>query len=308
MWSKEQVKILKSGVAAWNAWRNEHPDVRPDLSGANLTRANLRGANLNGADLTYANLGHAVLTNLKGANLRGANIVDTVFANVDLSQAKGLETAKHRGPSPISTSTLQRSHGQTPEVFLKGCGLSDWEIQGAKLYNPELTEDERTVILYEISRLQGEQPINFHRVFISYTRKDEPFVEAIEKRLDEKGVRCWWDVHDMKAGRLERQIDRAIDLNPLVLLVLSERSVESDWVEWEASRARDLEKRLKREGTPRDVLCPVALDDAWKNCDWPGYLRQQIEDYNILDFSGWEDDKHLAEQFGKLYDGLVLHY
>ena len=142
----------------------------------------------------------------------------------------------------------------------------------------------------------------------SYTREDSPFVEALEKLFDEKGVRYWRDVHDLKAGRLERQIDRAIDLNPLVLLVLSERSVKSDWVEWEAAKARELEKQYRQAGNPRDVLCPVALDDAWKTSDWPPVLRRQIEDYNILDFSRWQDDEEMAEAFGRLYEGVILNY
>ena len=107
----------------------------------------------------------------------------------------------------------------------------------------------------------------------------------------------------MKAGRLETQIDRAIRFNPTVLLVLSEHSVESDWVEWEVRKARELEKELKR-----DVLCPVALDAAWKSCPWPGRLRAQIEEYNILDFSAWRDAASFERQFGKLLDGLKLFY
>ena len=102
---------------------------------------------------------------------------------------------------------------------------------------------------------------------------------------------------------METQIDRAIRLNPTVLLVLSENSVESDWVEWESAKARELEKELGR-----DVLCPVALDEAWKTCSWPGPLRRQIEDYHILDFSGWRDTATLERQFGKLLDGLSLFY
>ena len=203
-----------------------------------------------------------------------------------------------------------RSHGQLPRAFLKGCGLTDWEIENARLWDPNLTNDEITTTLYEINRLRGEQPINPFRVFISYTRNkdkngrsDEPFAEALEKHFDEKGMRYWRDVHDLKAGRLERQIDHAIDLNPLVLLVLSERSVESDWVEWEAAKARKVEKELGR-----DVLCPVTLDDAWKTCAWPGPLRRQIADYHILDFSGWQDAVTLERQFAKLLDGLKLFY
>ena len=46
---------------------------------------------------------------------------------------------------------------------------------------------------------------------------------------------------------------------------------------FERLEARKLEKVLKR-----DVLCPVALDDAWKTCDWPGPLRRQTEDYEGL--------------------------
>jgi uncharacterized protein YjbI with pentapeptide repeats len=53
-------------VAAWNAWRAENPNIRPDLRGAVLNRTDLRGA-----DLSEANLEGAALT---GANLSGANL------------------------------------------------------------------------------------------------------------------------------------------------------------------------------------------------------------------------------------------
>ena len=95
----------------------------------------------------------------------------------------------------------------------------------------------------------------------------------------------------MKAGKVEKQIDRAIRLNPTLLLVLSEHSVESDWVRWEVEQARRLEKE-----TGQDILCPVALDASWKTCKWPGPLRSQIEDYNVLDFSEWRDDVVLDRQ------------
>jgi hypothetical protein len=34
MANDEHIALL--GVAAWNAWRNENPNIRPDFSGANL--------------------------------------------------------------------------------------------------------------------------------------------------------------------------------------------------------------------------------------------------------------------------------
>ncbi len=112
----------------------------------------------------------------------------------------------------------------------------------------------------------------------------------------------------MKAGRIEKQIDRAMRLNPTVLLVLSVHSVESDWVEWEASKARELERQYRNEVKPRDILCPVALDDAWKSCDWPGPLRRQIEKYFILDFSAWREQETFDRQFERLIEGLGLFY
>ena len=166
-----------------------------------------------------------------------------------------------------------------------------------------MTEDERTAITYEILRLQGEQPIQVNPLFVSYSHRDAVFVEKLERLFDKRGIRYWRDVHDLKAGRLETQIDRAIRLNPTILLVLSEHSVESDWVEWEVRKARELEKELKRE-----VLCPVALDEAWKSCPWPQRLRVQIEEYNILDFSDWRKPATFEKQFVKLIDGLGLFY
>jgi hypothetical protein len=49
MANDEHVALLKQGVAAWNdawdAWRDENPDIRPDLSYADLSETNLKGAN-----------------------------------------------------------------------------------------------------------------------------------------------------------------------------------------------------------------------------------------------------------------------
>jgi len=36
MANDEHVRILKEGAAIWNAWREEHPEIKPDLHGADL--------------------------------------------------------------------------------------------------------------------------------------------------------------------------------------------------------------------------------------------------------------------------------
>jgi hypothetical protein len=226
-----------------------------------------------------------------------------LFADLDLSVAKGLETIKHEAPSTIGIDTLQRSQGNIPAVFLRGCGLSDWEIEAAKLYRPGLSHEKIGDIIYRIHDLRAHQAIQVNSLFVSYSHTDGPFVDHLEGYLNEKGVRFWRDVHDATAGRLEKQIDRAMRLNPTVLLVLSANSVTSDWVEHEARKARELEQELGR-----DVLCPVALDDSWKTCRWPERLREQIMEYNILDFANWQDAAFFGRMFGKLIDGLDLFY
>ena len=128
-------------------------------------------------------------------------------------------------------------------------------------------------------------------------------MECIAKRLNKAGIIYWRDIHDSPAGPLERIVTRAIEQNPVVLLILSKNSVESDWVEFEASEARKLEKQLNRH-----VLCPVALDDKWKYCKWSAVLRNQIIKYNILDFSGWKNIDMIDQQFNRLISGLDLFY
>jgi hypothetical protein len=39
MAGEEHVALLKQGVVVWNKWREENPDIRLDLIGADLNRA-----------------------------------------------------------------------------------------------------------------------------------------------------------------------------------------------------------------------------------------------------------------------------
>jgi uncharacterized protein YjbI with pentapeptide repeats len=301
-----------------------------DLTGANLSEtflwlANLRDTNLRGAkfnkselssvdlkrtDLSMADLTEAVLD---AVDLWGSQFVETVlsdaklrsaiFGNSDLSDVIGLGSVIHAGPSTIGTDTIAQSKGNIPESFLRGCGMSDWEIEMAKLYNPDLSNGERNQVLYKIYDLQASQAIQISPLFISYSHRDAEFVDKIDQALMQKGIRFWRDIHEMKAGRIEKQVDRAIQQNPTVLLVLSENALSSDWVEHEVHAARELERELGRE-----TLCPVALDKSWKASKWDKRLMEQIMKYNILDFSEWQDDSRFGIMFRKLIDGLELFY
>jgi hypothetical protein len=271
-----------------------------DLSRTNLYLARLIGANLSGVKLTGANLNK---TNVKEVQLRESILGNTTFTQIDLSKTYGLEKITHLSPSNISTNTIQLSEGNIPEVFLRGCGLSDWEIEAAKLYKPGLSNKEIDEILYKIHDLRAQQSIQISPLFISYSHANTSFVEKLEKQLIKLGIRFWRDVHNATAGRLETQIDHAMRQNPTVLLVLSNNSTASDWVEHEARLARELEKEIRR-----DVLCPIALDDSWKTAKWPTRLMEQIMEYNILDFSRWEYEQSFEKVFNKMLSGLDMFY
>jgi uncharacterized protein YjbI with pentapeptide repeats len=299
-----------SGAQLFEAYLIDTNLSDANLNGATICRGSLQRANLNGAqlkrvDFREANLWRANFNeaNLTESNFSKASIQDTIFGNLDLSGNTGLEDAVHRGPSRISADTFARSRGRIPDIFLRGCGLSDWEIEAAKLYNPDLSNDEVNKILYKMYDLRATQALQISPLFVSYSHADSEFVDKIGNSLNKEGVRYWRDVHDLKAGRMEKQSDRAIRQNPTVLLILSEHSLSSDWVEHEARTARSLEKEMGR-----DVLCPVALDDRWKSSSWPRRIMEQIMEYNILDFSAWKDDSKFGDMFRKLIDGLELFY
>jgi len=84
MANKKHLAILKKGVAAWNEWRKQNPDIRPD------PREDLdwRGPDLSGANLSRADLSTALLveSNLEDAVLDGCRIYGISAWNVKLSK------------------------------------------------------------------------------------------------------------------------------------------------------------------------------------------------------------------------------
>ncbi len=340
----EALRLLRGGaegIEEWNRRRDAGEDIPElldavldgaNLSGANLSGANLSGANLIGANLEWARLETANLerasldtANLRGARLRRANLIEasldganldrascffTIFADMDLSAVTGLDSIGHLGPSHISTSTLVRSRGHIPEAFLRGCGLTPWEVLSASLYDPTLTPPRVVDLQYLIfdAWTKGRGLIN--GCFISYSWKDAKFVDKLRDRLVEEGVNVWLDRHDMIAGTIQDQVWRAIQLHHVVVLVLSKDSIRSDWVENELDMAR-----VKERAEGRAVLCPVALDDAWKTKvdakTGPGdpsrQLWRTLGQKLVVDFSRWETEA-FEQAFGKLLRGLKVSY
>jgi hypothetical protein len=359
MANQEHLDILKQGVEVWNKWREEHPEIRPqlydadlsstNLSGANLndarlgdakfTFADLRGANLREADLRDASLYEANLsaTNLSRANLTGANLSmallhqtdlseaslvgaylsgatlleanlknadlseatfgrmgighsntvqflfgyeqRTTLLDIDLHEVKGLETIEHIGLSEISINTIIRSQGKIPLVFLRGAGVPD--------------------IFIEYAHSLISRPIDFFTCFISYSNKDKSFAERNYSDLQNNGVRCWFAPEDMKIGdKIRPRIDESILLYDKLLLVLSENSVESTWVEKEVETAFEKERLQNKL-----VLFPIRLDDTVMQTikAWAADIRRSR---HIGDFRQWNNYDEYQKALNRLLRDL----
>ncbi len=286
-----EIKLIKADLSDTNLRGANF--FRSNLSNASLVRAYLINAklyesNLSNADLTDADLRDAILnaTNLENARFFNAAFGMTTFADVDLSQVKGLKSFRHKGPSTIGIDTLYKSGGNIPVEFLEGCGVPESMITFAK-------------------SLVG-QTIEYYSCFISYSSKDQEFCDQLYQRMKTENLRVWYAPEDMKGGeRIYTQIDEAIGLFDKLIIVLSEASLNSNWVRVEIQRA------LKRERTEgRRVLFPIMLVDYgvlrnWELVTSDGTdLAEEIREYFIPDFSGWKDYDQFTAAFKRLVDDL----
>ncbi|MGB9254062.1 MAG: toll/interleukin-1 receptor domain-containing protein [Candidatus Korobacteraceae bacterium] len=277
---------------------------RADLSGADLSEANVTKANLIGANLHQANLGAADLSGallswaiLKGANLDGANLGgtslreaslvearlrNTIFADVDLSAVKGLDTVVHEGPSTIGIDTIFKSRGKISEVFLRGCGVPD-------------------AFISYIGSIVG-RPVEFYSCFISYSTKDQQFAERLCNDLQANGARCWLAPHDVTGRNGHEPIDDAIRLHDKLLLILSEHSMNSDWVKAEIANAREREEHEKRQ-----MLFPITLvpqENIRQRELFGTDSAREIREYLMDDFSNWKDHDSYQRAFQQLLKDL----
>jgi hypothetical protein len=247
-----------------------------DLAGVNLTGAKLARANLTETNLAETNLSKS---DLAGANLSRARIAWATFGDVNLSTAQGLETVKHYAPSIISIDTLYRSHGTIPEVFLRGAGVPD------------------DMITY-MKSLIGK-PLQYYSCFISYSSRDEALAQRLHADLQDKGVRCWFAPEDLKIGdEFRSRIDESIQVYNRLLLILSEHSVKSRWVQKEVETAFDKEGKENRI-----VLFLIRIDEAVMHSavGWAADIRRQR---HIGDFQQWKDHDGYEKAFQRLLRDL----
>ncbi len=120
--------------------------------------------------------------------------------------------------------------------------------------------------------------------FISYSSKDHRFAERLYGELQSKAIRCWFAPEDLKIGdKFRDRIDESIRIHDKLLLVLSEHSLASSWVETEVEAAFEKERQQNKS-----VLFPVRLDDAVMSAKqaWAADIRRTR---HIGDFRAWKE-------------------
>jgi hypothetical protein len=126
---ERQFAILNQGVKSWNQWRQDNPDVRPDLRGVLMAgkdldhadfrntvlenafffNANLVKADFSGAQLIWAGFGQATLG---GARFVAANLCS------QSDEGSPLRSRLHRSGSTGSEALLgepERGHAMWPK-------------------------------------------------------------------------------------------------------------------------------------------------------------------------------------------------
>jgi uncharacterized protein YjbI with pentapeptide repeats len=152
MANPEHLAKLQQGVAAWNAWREQNPDIKPDLQKANLYAYPLGKVNLSNAILSRANLGAANLNRaiVTGANLNEATLTGAALYFADLSEAtlsRALLSGALMGQATLTKSDLSGADLRNADLSaadLNGANFESADLTGAKLRGANLANANLT--------------------------------------------------------------------------------------------------------------------------------------------------------------------
>lgn len=204
MANSEHLDILRQGVEVWNLWREDHPELRPDLVSANLSEINLRKINLSRvnlsgaqftrtslqeADLSWSTLSRAICA---GANLSYANLSQAIlfkarcdkalFCHTKLVWTDMTEAECHGADfnyANLSFASLNRAHldqANLDQAMVYLTIFGDVNLSQVKGLETVRHFGPSTLGIDTIARSQGNIPDNFFRgagvsdSFITYAR------------------------------------------------------------------------------------------------------------------------------------------
>jgi uncharacterized protein YjbI with pentapeptide repeats len=199
-----------------------------DFSHAEFNGATLEHCQFQNAKFTKAFIAAAFDgSDIRGADFTGSHIFASSFFNVDLSVAKNLNSASYHGDSRIDYQTIKLSQS-VPTPLLAACGVAHFHIP----------------FIDAISKNSAKHP----SCFISYSVKDDKFIERFRNQLANNGVRSWFAPRDLPFGASTRDvIESQIRSHDRLIVVLSKSSLQSQWgslkskLHWKSREKRRLE-------------------------------------------------------------------
>jgi adenylate cyclase len=109
------------------------------------------------------------------------------------------------------------------------------------------------------------------KLFLSYARADLDAAQRLAEALSGAGHDVWWDRHIQGGSRFSKEIDQALAAAEAILVLWSNESCESAWVQDEAAEGRDTGR-----------LVPLLVDQSKP----PLGFRQ----FQSIDLFGWKGD------------------
>ncbi len=129
----EHLEILNQGVNVWNNWRDNNPNIYPDLHGADLISKDLENINFSKTILVNVQLNHAKLAH---ADFSDANMVSIVLRDATLDDAYLLNARlaeAHLERISLKNATLMGAS-------FRGANLTDANLTGAKFWLTNLAQ------------------------------------------------------------------------------------------------------------------------------------------------------------------------
>jgi adenylate cyclase len=122
------------------------------------------------------------------------------------------------------------------------------------------------------------------RVFLSYAREDADSAKRLAEVVGRAGHEVWWDRHLHGGSQFTNEIDKALKNAQAVVVLWTDSSVSSAWVQDEAAEGRDTGR-----------LVPISLN----GCRPPLGFRQ----FHTVELGRWNGDGD-PEHIDELLEGI----
>lgn len=274
MANPEHLRILNQGLEAWNKWRQENPEISPDLTRADLTYANLTGADLSRVNLLRVNLLGAKLlgANLLGAKLLGANLT---FANLHKADLR----------------TVSLFHAKLLQADLTGADLTGADLTGADFSDANLSDANLSDARLPLAKVSGANLIGTNLSKASFSNTilaniDLSEVIGLESAKHDGPSTIGIDTFFRSKGKIPQSFLRGAGVPDIFLeyaTSLAGQPLEfySCFISY-STLDIDLAERLRADLRAKGVRCWFFPEDAkWGEPVW-GEIDRGIKTYDKL--------------------------